>query len=195
MCREVARRFSQVYLDVNPKTEDEDYPAAGALFPIPKALVGRVGRLPGIDGQQKMSKSLGNAIFLSDTPKEVQKKVNKIFTGRQSPTEPGDVTNALFQFVEAFVADPARVEELKRKYAAGDNIGDGHVKAELAENINALLEPMRHRRASLEGESGDARVIQIIREGTRRANAVAEETLYLAKKAMRLDFGSRELKA
>lgn len=193
MCREVARRFNQLYFGVNPKTEDDDYPKAGALFPIPKALVGRVGRLPGIDGTQKMSKSLNNAIFLSDSSKEVEKKVNRIFTGRQSPTEPGDVKNALFQFVEAFIPDAARVEELKKRYAAGDNIGDGHVKKELAENINRLLDPMRARRAAYESKGGDDIIINIIRRGTKRANMTAEETLIRAKEGMGLDFGTRAL--
>jgi tryptophanyl-tRNA synthetase len=193
MCREVARRFNQVFCGVDPKTEDEDYPRAGGLFPIPQALVGKIGRLVGVDGQQKMSKSLGNAIFLSDSPKEVQKKVGRIYTGRQSPTEPGDTGNALFQYVEAFIKDEARVAELKQRYAAGDNIGDGHIKQEVAEWINRLLEPLRARRAEYEKPGGDDVVIDIIREGTRRANVVAEETLHLAKSAMKLDFGKRVL--
>jgi tryptophanyl-tRNA synthetase len=153
-----------------------------------------VGRLPGVgDGSQKMSKSLNNAIFLSDTPREVEKKVARITTGRQSPTEPGDPDNVLFKFVEAFIPDQARVAELKDRYRRGDNIGDGHIKQELAAAINALLEPMRARRARYEGPSGDAVIEDIIRTGTRRANATAEETLYLAKKAMKLDFGRRVL--
>src|SRR5690606_30484626 len=192
MCREVARRFNQVYRGVDPKTEDADYVKAGGLFPIPAALVGRVARLAGIDGVHKMSKSLGNAIFLSDAPKDVQKKVNKIYTGRQSPTEPGNPDNALMQYVDAFL--PAeRAAELKARYAAGDNIGDGHVKAEVGAAINDLLEPMRARRARYEGPDGDDLVIDIIRRGTARANQIAEETLYEAKKAMRLDFGARTL--
>jgi tryptophanyl-tRNA synthetase len=193
MCREVARRFNQVYCSVNPKTEDKDHVKAGGLFPIPEAKVGRVGRLVGVDGKQKMSKSLGNAIFLSDPPKEVQKKVGRIFTGRQSPTEKGDTGNALFQYVHAFVRDEARVKELEDRYTRGDNLGDGHVKQEVAEWINRLLEPMRARRAEYETPGGDDAVIDIIRAGTKRANAVAEETLYLAKQAMRLDFGRRAL--
>ncbi len=195
MCREVARRFNQVYCGVNPKTEDADYVKAGGVFPIPAALVGRIGRLPGVgDGSQKMSKSLNNAIFLSDSPKEVQKKVNKITTGRQSPTDKGDPTNVLFQFVDAFITDAGRVAELKDRYARGDNIGDGHVKQELAEWINRLLEPMRARRAEFEKPGGDDAVIEIIRRGTARGNALAEETLHLAKQAMKLDFGKRTLK-
>ena len=75
----------------------------------------------------------------------------RIFTGRQSATEPGDVKNALFQYVEAFIPDAARVAELKDRYTRGDNIGDGHIKKEVAEAINTLLAPMQKRRAALEG--------------------------------------------
>jgi tryptophanyl-tRNA synthetase len=200
MCREVARNFNRIYCGVNPKAEDKDFGVpkeqggAGGVFPIPEALIGRVGRLPGVgDGSQKMSKSLGNAIFLSDSAKEVQKKVGKITTGRQSPTDKGDPTNVLFQFVEAFITDQGRVEELKRRYVAGDNIGDGHIKQELAVAINELLEPMRARRAEYEKPGGDDLIIDVIRDGTRRANVVAEQTLYMAKEAMKLDFGKRTL--
>ncbi len=191
MCREVARRFDQVYCAVDPQTEDSDYPARGGVFPIPRALVGRVGRLIGTDGRNKMSKSLGNAIFLSDDAKTIKKKVGQIFTGRQSLTEPGDTRNALFDYVRIFIKDEARVKELERRYAAGDNIGDGHVKAEVAEAIDALTAPMRARRAEFEKPGGDEAVIEIIRAGTARANAVAEETLYMAKEKMGLGFGRR----
>ncbi len=194
MCREVARRFNVLYCGVNPKTDDADFEKAGGVFPIPKALVGRVARLPGIDGIQKMSKSLGNAVFLSDSPDEVQKKLNKIFTGRQSPTEPGDTNNALMQFVDAFITDPARVAELKDRYAKGDNLGDGHIKQELGQHINALLEPMRQRRAQFQGKAGDDLIIDIIKAGSRRANQQAERTLWAAKQAMGLDFFKRSLR-
>jgi len=194
MCRDVALKFNQLYCGVGNRVEAPDHVKAGGIFPIPKALIGRIGRLPGVgDGTQKMSKSLGNAIMLSDTPKEVQKKINKITTGRQSPTEPGDTGNILFTFVRAFIRDEARVKELERRYSTGDNIGDGHIKQELAEAVNTLLEPMRARRAEYEKPGGDEAIIEIIRAGTRRANAVAEDTLSLAKKAMKLDFGPRSL--
>lgn len=193
MCREVARRFNQVFCGVDPKTEDKDYVKAGGLFPIPQALVGRVARLAGIDGVQKMSKSLGNAIFLNDDPATVKKKVGKIFTGRQSPTEPGDTSNALFQFVEAFITDQARIAELKDRYSRGDNIGDGHIKAEVTDAINAMLAPMRERRAQFDGPAGEKMIIEIIRDGTSRANRLAEETLWLAKQAMKLDLFPRTL--
>ncbi len=194
MCREIARKFNQVFCGVDPKTEDEDYEAAGGVFPIPQAKVGRVARLVGCDGKQKMSKSLNNAIFLSDTPKQVKKKMGKIYTGRQSPDEPGVIEgNPLFQYVDAFIHDEERVAELKRRYEAGDNLGDGHVKVEVADAINELLEPMRQRRAEYEGPDGDDLVIDIIREGTKRANDLAEETLWKAKEAMHLDFFPRDL--
>jgi tryptophanyl-tRNA synthetase len=193
MCRDVALKFNQMYCGVGNRVVPEEHVKAGGLFPIPRAKIGRIGRLPGIDGAPKMSKSLGNAIMLSDSAKDVQKKIGKITTGRQSPTDKGDINNVLFTFVRAFIRDEARVKELERKYAAGDNIGDGHIKQELAEAVNVLLEPMRTRRAEYEKPGGDDVVIGIIKDGTRRANVVAEETVYLAKKAMKLDFGRRGL--
>lgn len=193
MCREVARRFNWTYCGVDPRTKDEDHLGAGGLFPIPSALVGRVGRLVGTDGKNKMSKSLGNAILLTDSAKEIKKKMGSLYTGRQSMTEPGDVNNALFQYVRAFIKDPARVAELEDRYARGDNIGDGHVKVEVAAAIDELLAPMRERRDALEGPGGDARVLEILRAHSAKANAVAEEVLYTTKEAMKLDFGRRAL--
>lgn len=193
MCREVGRRFNWTYAGVDPKTEDADHVTQGGVFPIPEALVGRVGRLTGTDGKAKMSKSLGNAIFLTDTAKDIKKKMGALYTGRQSMTEPGDVNNALFQYVRAFIKDPAHVADLEDRYRRGDNIGDGHVKADVSAAIDALLAPMRERRAALEGPAGDAKVLEILRAHTAKANAVAEETLYAAKKAMKLDFGPRSL--
>ncbi len=190
-CREVARRFNQMYCGVDPQTEDDDYVGAGGLFPIPQAKIGRVARLIGTDGVNKMSKSLNNAIFLTDTFKQIKKKMGGLYTGRQSMDEPGDITNSLFDYVRAFIDDPARVKELEEKYAAGDNIGDGHVKVEVAEAIDKLLAPMRERRAPYEGKDGDDKILALLKEHTKKANAVAEETLYEAKKAMDLDFGRR----
>ncbi|MBL0927557.1 MAG: tryptophan--tRNA ligase [Phycisphaerales bacterium] len=192
MCRDVALKFNQMYCGVGNRVPAEEHARAGGLFPVPRAKIGRVARLPGLDGVNKMSKSLGNAIFLYDDAKTVQKKLNKITTGRQSPTEPGDVNNVLMKFVDAFI-ERGRAEEIKRRYAAGDNLGDGHVKQELGEAINALLEPMRQRRSRLEGPEGEAMVHEVIRRGVKKANAVAEETLFLAKKAMGLDFGRRTI--
>ncbi len=191
MTREVARRFNQLYCGVADTVPDEAHVGAGGVFPVPRAEVGKVGRLVGTDGVHKMSKSLGNAIFIGDSAKEIRRKVSKIYTGRQSPTEPGDVGNALFQYVDAFIEDPARVAELKDRYARGDDLGDGHVKVEVAEAIDRLLAPMRERRREFEGD--DAKVLAILREGSARANAAAEETLALAKEACGLGFFRRTL--
>jgi tryptophanyl-tRNA synthetase len=193
MCREVARRFDHVYCGVDSTTADADYVSCGGVFPVPKALIGRIARLVGTDGKQKMSKSLNNAIFLSDEAADIKKKCKKIVTGRQSATDPGVIEgNALFQYAHAFMKDQARIAELEQLYTAGQ-IGDGAVKEEVANAIDAFLAPIRERRRTLDGATGDARVIEILRAHVARANAVAEETLRMAKAAMRLDFGPRQL--
>lgn len=195
MCREVARRFGQYYCGIDPKTEDADYPGQGAVFPVPAPLVGKVGRLVGTDGTQKMSKSLNNAIFLNDTPKQVKKKIGQMYPGQsRDPDEPGDPDiNPVFQYADTFIRDEALVADLKDRYRRGDNLGDGHVKAHVIEAINELLEPMRERAKELEGPSGDDTVIEVLKRGTEHANEVAEKTLYRAKEAMRLGFGRRTL--
>jgi tryptophanyl-tRNA synthetase len=166
MTREVARRFAQVY--------------GAEVFPIPSALVGRVGRLPGIDGVEKMSKSRGNAIYLSDSREEIQRKMARLYTGRQSADAPGDPENALFQYARAFM-DASRVEELAAVYARG-GIGDAPIKREVADAIDALVAPMRERRARYPDDA----VLELLREHARRANLVANETLGRVKEAMRL---------
>ena len=105
LTREVARRFNKLYCGIDENVEDDDpIMLEKGVFPIPKADVGKVGKLMGTDGVNKMSKSLGNVILITDTPKQVKKKMGKIFTGRQSPTDPGDGENALMQYVETFIA-------------------------------------------------------------------------------------------
>jgi tryptophanyl-tRNA synthetase len=190
MTREVARRFNQTYCGVDEHAEDADYVKLGGVFPVPVADVGKVGRLVGTDGVNKMSKSLGNAIFITDDLKAIKKKMGQLYTGRQSMTEKGDINNALFQYVRTFIADAARVTELERQYAEGDNIGDGHIKAEVAEAIDKLLAPMRERRRHYEGN--DAAILTIIRDGCERAIACTETTLALAKDAARYGFFKRE---
>ncbi len=207
MCRDVALKFNQLYCGVGNRVEAKDHARPGTLgaagvFPIPAAKVGRIGRLVGTDGKNKMSKSLNNAIFLYDTDKQVQKKINGIVTGRATPTSPIDPANPLIQYIEAFL--PAeRASEIKAMYARGAEVMDGHIKAELGAAINTLLEPMRQRRAKLEappqpsavggGGGGEAIVLDVIERGIKRANATAEATLHAAKKAMGLDFGKRTL--
>lgn len=173
MTREVARKFGQVY--------------APDVFPIPEPLFGRVARLPGLDGVEKMSKSRGNAIFLSDSAEEIRGKLRRLQTGRQSMTEPGDPDNALFAYARAFMPDQDHVRALADRYARGDSIGDGAIKSEVAAAIDALVAPMRERRALYP----DAAVLEIVREHARRANEIANETLRMVKATMGLDFSAR----
>ncbi|MEE9212028.1 MAG: tryptophan--tRNA ligase [Phycisphaeraceae bacterium] len=190
MTRETARRFNITFCGVDPPAGDDEHARKG-VFPIPDAPVGRVARLPGIDGKTKMSKSLGNAIFLSDSPKQVQTRCSRIFTGRMSATDPGVIEgNPLWVFHDTFNADKAEVAKMKQRYREG-KIGDGECKTRLAEVLNELLEPMRRKRAQLEADRDY--VTQVLREGTARANAVAEDTLWRAKQAMKFDFFPRKL--
>jgi tryptophanyl-tRNA synthetase len=191
LTREVARRFNQIYCGVSDQAEDSDHVKLGGVFPVPRADVGKIGRLIGIDGVNKMSKSLNNAIFISDDEKTIKKKIAQIYTGRQSLTEKGDINNALFQYVRTFIDDPARVAELERKYAEGDNIGDGHVKAEVADAVNRLLAPMRERRKRYEGD--DNAILAILRQGCERAIVATEKTLALAKDAAGAGFFQRSV--
>lgn len=192
MTREVARRFNQLYCGVDEHADDADHEKLGGVFPVPVADVGETGRLVGTDGVNKMSKSLNNAIFITDDLKTIKKKMGGLYTGRQSMTEPGDINNALFQYVRTFIEDPQRIAELERKYAEGDNIGDGHIKVEVAEAIDRLLTPMRERRKQYEGD--DNAILEILKDGSARANAIAEETLAMAKEAAKLRFFDRELR-
>jgi len=186
MCREVARRFDHVYCGVPPGTADAEHERAGGVFPVPEALIGRVGRLVGIDGVRKMSKSMDNAIYLSDTAAQIRAKVARLYTGRQAMTDPGDIANPLFQYVRAFLGEPERIRALEDRYARGDQLGDGAVKAEVAAALDALVAPMRERRAAYDGPRGDAMILEILRAHAARANEVANETLARARAAMQL---------
>jgi tryptophanyl-tRNA synthetase len=201
LTREIARRFNKIYCNVNPQTEDKDYLNAGALFPVIEPKLGRVRRLvglgpPGTNGELlKMSKSLNNAIFLSDDSDVVQKKVMGMYTDpkRLRATDPGDTDptrNPLWAFHETFNPDKQWVAEQQEAYRQG-KVGDVVIKRRLVEVLNALLEPIRQRRKQY--ESNPAGVLEVLKAGTKRANVVAEETLQLAKKAMKQDFFQREL--
>lgn len=188
MTREIARRFNQVYCGIDPNTPDEDHIQAGGVFPVPQAKIGRIARLTGIDGQNKMSKSLGNAIFLNDDPKTVQKKCNKIFTGRGTMDDPPVLQdNTVLEYVRIFCT-PDRAAELETAYAKSE-LGDGALKKEVAGAINAFLEPIRERR----GKLTDDDIMDVIKEGNQKANAAAEQTLWRAKEAMQYNFHPRKL--
>lgn len=199
LAREIARRFDQLYCHVDPHTQDKDFVLAGGLFPVIEARLGRVRRLvgtgaPGPSGELlKMSKSLNNAIFLADDADTVQKKVMSMYTDpkRLRATDPGQVeNNPLWIFHETFNPDAAWVTENEDLYRGG-KVGDVVIKKKLVEVLNTFLEPIRQRRRQFEQRPDD--VLDVLRAGTKKANAIAEETLALAKKAMKQDYFSRQL--
>jgi tryptophanyl-tRNA synthetase len=201
MTREVARRFNQVYCGVTEQTADCDHVERGGLFPVVEPMLGRVRRLVGTGGPapdgrlRKMSKSLNNAIFLSDDAETVRKKVMQMYTdpGRLRATDPGNddpTENPLWAFHQAFNPDEDWIAEYRARYREG-KVGDVIVKKQLVEVLNTFLEPIRARRARYAARPDD--IFDVLRQGTRRANATAEETLALAKAAMRQDYFTRAL--
>ena len=191
MTREVARRFNQLYCGVDPQLEDEAALAAGGLFPVVEAKLGRSRRLVGIGppGPQgnllKMSKSLNNAILLSDDPDTIAKKVRSMYTDpkRLKATDKGSVeNNPLWIFHDIFNPDQAWVKAAQERYRQGD-IGDVECKKRLTEVLVALIEPQRLRRLDYEKNLDHA--LTVLREGTEKAQAVASETARLAKAAMK----------
>jgi len=172
LIREVVRRFHGFY---------------GRLFPEPQPLLTRFPRLPGLDNR-KMSKSYGNTIDLSDDAETVTKKVMRMFTDpkRIRADIPGTVEgNPVFVYHDAFNPDVAEVEDLKTRYRAG-RVGDVEVKQKLARAINAMLDPMRERRAAVLAQP--ARVRDILMDGSSRARAIAQETMQQVRDALRLDY-------
>ena len=167
--REIATRFNSLY---------------GEVFPIPQTMIGEVPTLMGTDGKAKMSKSLDNAIYLSDDPDTVTKKVMRMYTDptRLRATDPGHVEgNPVFQYHDAFNENKAEVEDLKERYTQG-KVGDVEVKRLLAAALNRFLDPIRERRKN--AESGN--IEEILKTGSLRAQQEARETLRLAKHAMKL---------
>jgi len=171
--REIVRKFNSLY---------------GEVFVEPEALVGEIKRLPGIDGATKMGKSLGNAIYLSDSEEELKKKVMSMYTdpNRVHPTDPGKVEgNPVFIYHDIFNPDLAEVNDLKIRYKAG-KVGDIEVKEKLFAALNTFLMPVREKRKEFEGK--DEVLDQILKDGTAKAREVAKETMKKVKKAMKIDY-------
>lgn len=169
--REIARRFNNYY---------------GEVFPIPEVLIGDVPTLVGTDGQAKMSKSLDNAIFLSDDSRTVEKKVRGMFTdpNRVRADIPGRVVgNPVFVYHDAFNPDKDEVDDLKARYREGQ-VGDVEVKEKLTQCLNTFLEPIRDRRSDIAAQSGY--VEHVIFEGTQRVQEIGQQTVADMKKAMGL---------
>jgi tryptophanyl-tRNA synthetase len=168
---EIVRRFNRLY---------------GPTLVEPTALVPEHARLPGTDGRSKMGKSLGNAIFLSDPPDVVSKKVMGMYTDPQHihADLPGTVEgNPVFAYLDAFDPDTAAVDELKRRYRAG-GLGDVAVKRRLIDVLEGFLAPIRARRNEL--ARSPETVARILREGTSRGRDVARRTVAEVRRALRL---------
>ena len=173
--RDIAKKFNDLY---------------GEVFILPEPLIGEVPTLPGTDGQTKMGKSLGNAIFLTDSPEEVEKKVMSMYTDptRIHPTDPGHVEgNPVFIYLDAFgsEADKPQTTNYKLLYQKGQ-VGDIEVKKYLVKVLNNFLDPIRKRRA--EYEKHPELVERILKEGTKKARAEAQKTLVEVKRVMKLDY-------
>lgn len=169
--REIAKTFNRLY---------------GEVFPVPEALIGEVPTLVGLDGKEKMSKSLGNCIYLKDDPKTVKEKVIGMYTDpkRIHATDPGTVEgNPVFVYHQAFNANQDEVSSLAERYRKGQ-VGDIEVKEKLAAAINQFLKPIQSRRQKY---AEDPQLIgQIVERGSQKARAEAQKTLLVAKQAMGL---------
>jgi tryptophanyl-tRNA synthetase len=172
LSREVVRRFHNFYGDV---------------FVEPQPLLTATPRLPGLDNR-KMSKSYGNTIDLSDTPEAVTKKIRQMYTDpkRVRADIPGTVEgNPVFDYHDAFNRNRAEVDDLKARYRTG-KVGDVEVKTKLAAAVNAVLDPIRERRAAALAKPAYLR--EVLVEGSKRAQAVARETMARVRAAMHLDY-------
>lgn len=184
--REIVRSFNRIY-NCNVLVEPN------IMLPDNKASM----RLPGTDGKEKMSKSLGNCIYLSDEPSVIKKKVMSMYTdpGHIRAEDPGRVEgNAVFTYLdafarkehfEAFLPEYENLDELKEHYRKG-GLGDVKVKKFLNEVLQSTLEPIRVRRH--EYEKNIDYVYQVLREGTQKARKTAANTLYEMRDAMKINY-------
>jgi tryptophanyl-tRNA synthetase len=173
LAREAVRRFNNFYGDVLVE---------------PQPILSAMSRLPGLDGDKKMSKSIGNTIHLSDDADTVVKKVKQMYTDpkRVRADVPGTVEgNPVFMYHDAFNPDTAEVDDLKARYRAG-KVGDVEVKAKLAKVLNAHLDPMRARRAEL--MSKPSALKEILVEGSRKARGIAHQTMERVRDAVKLSY-------
>ena len=172
LSREVVRRFHGFY---------------GEIFVEPQPLLTPTPRLPGLDNR-KMSKSYNNTIDLSDSPEDVVKKIRQMYTDpkRVRADIPGTVEgNPVFIYHDAFNPDKAEVEDLKARYRAG-KVGDVEVKTKLAAAVNAMLDPIRTRRAEALKRPGYLKDVLV--DGSKRARAVAQETMVRVRDAVKLSY-------
>lgn len=174
--REVARDFNRIY--------DRDVLVEPEIILPPKGQ----GRLVGIDGKGKMSKSLNNGIYLSDSADEIQKKVMSMFTDPNHIRieDPGQVAgNVVFTYLDVFADDQEKVQELKDHYERG-GLGDVKIKRYLNDILQAKLKPIRERRE--EFAANPDYVMNMLKEGSEKAEKVAAQTLKEVKDAMGINY-------
>ena len=174
--REVARDFNRIY--------DRDVLVEPEIILPPKGQ----GRLVGIDGKGKMSKSLNNGIYLSDSADEIQKKVMSMFTDPNHIRieDPGQVEgNVVFTYLDVFADDQEKVQELKDHYERG-GLGDVKIKRYLNDILQAKLKPIRERRE--EFATNPDYVMNMLKEGSEKAEKVAAQTLKEVKDAMGINY-------
>ncbi len=172
LSREVVRRFHNFF---------------GEVFVEPQALLTPTPRLPGLDNR-KMSKSYSNTIDLSDDAETVKKKIRSMYTDpkRVRADIPGTVEgNPVFIYHDAFNPNRAEVDDLKARYRAG-TVGDVEVKTKLATAVNAMLDPIRERRAAALSRPGYIRDVLV--DGSRKAQAIAHETMERVRSAVKLKY-------
>lgn len=149
-------------------------------------LLSNSSRLVGIDGKAKASKSLGNAIYLSDSPEDIKKKVFQMYTDPNhiKVSDPGNVDgNVVFAYLDAFHEDKEEVSGLKSHYKKG-GLGDTTIKKILNETLQSLLTPIREKRTSI----SDEEVQEVLKTGTSRACNVAEETMQMVRNSIGLKY-------
>jgi tryptophanyl-tRNA synthetase len=175
LTRETARRFNHRFKEV---------------FPEPEALVGRVPRLVGTDGNAKMSKSRGNTIDLKDDAETVARKIKKMYAGPpRELDEPGKVEeNPIFLYLDAFDPDVNEVAELKRQYET-TGVGNKVLKDRLTEVLNTKLDPFRERRARYEANMPLVR--EALEAGTKRMRTIAQETMEMVRDALDMRYLER----
>jgi tryptophanyl-tRNA synthetase len=183
--RELVNRFNNTYAPVLVEPN----------ILLPENMTAR--RLPGTDGKEKMSKSLGNCIYLSDSKDEVWQKVRSMYTDptHLNVSDPGHVEgNAVFTYLDAFSTDQdfadfwpeyQNLDELKEHYTRG-GLGDMKCKKFLNEVLNKFLDPMRQRRAELEQDIPE--ICNILKKGTEQAREVAAQTMDEVRRAMRINY-------
>lgn len=173
--REVVRSFNNIYGDVLVEPD--------GMYPE-----GVEGRMPGIDGKAKMSKSLGNAIYLSDDEETVKKKVMSMYTDPNHirVEDPGNVeNNTVFTYLDAFYKDKEHLEELKAHYTRG-GLGDVKLKRLLIKVLEEELAPIRARRKEL--EENKEYLYEVLKKGSENARKVASQTLKEVREAMGIEY-------